>query len=166
MSRLEAALRNVLSVSCLSETVAVALIGAERAEMPSGRLRQLLTRIWPDDVGHARFGWQLVNTRVPLLPLEVRERLGVYLGVAFAHTEDHELAHLPLRARPDDGEVLGLCGGAEARELFYETIETVIVPGLERAGLPAARAWRQRRTRKPRHTEFHQGLAQAHLSLM
>ena len=40
---LEAALRNMLSICCLSETVAVSLIGAERLEMPAGELRKLLT---------------------------------------------------------------------------------------------------------------------------
>ena len=165
VGRLEAVLRNVLSVSCLSETVAVALIGAERGEMPEGNLRDLLTRIWSDEVGHARFGWQIVNTRVPALPFEMRERLGAYLAVAFAHTEEHELAHLPLRAQPEDGEVLGLCGGRDARELFYETVETVIVPGLEPAGLPAAHAWANRHPPElPRSSR--QGFAQAHLSLM
>jgi hypothetical protein len=148
VSRVEAALRNLLSVSCLSETVAVALIAAERAEMPRGRLRQVLTRIWSDEVGHARFGWRVVNARGPALPHEVRERLGTYLSVAFAHLEEHELAHLPLYGQPDDGAALGLCKGSEARELFYETVETIIVPGLELAGLPAERAWASRLGRR------------------
>ena len=57
-----AALRNVIHVCCMSETVAVALIGAERLEMPEGSLRALLTRIWADEVGHARFGWRLLES--------------------------------------------------------------------------------------------------------
>ena len=40
---LEAAIRNLLSISCLSETIAVSLIGAERLEMPDGPLKELLT---------------------------------------------------------------------------------------------------------------------------
>ena len=59
---LEAALRNMLSICCLSETVAVSLIGAERLEMPSGELRDLLTGIYSDEVGHSRFGWRLLGT--------------------------------------------------------------------------------------------------------
>src|SRR5258706_881587 len=50
---LEAFLRNALSVSCLSETVAVALIGAERLEMPEGAPRDVLSEIWAGGVGHA-----------------------------------------------------------------------------------------------------------------
>jgi len=36
---------------------------------------------------------------------------------------------------------LGLCSGADARRLFLDTVEQVIVPGLERQGIPARRAW-------------------------
>src|SRR5206468_3657376 len=56
-----AALRNVVSICCMSETVAVALIGAERLEMKAGPLRALLTRIYSDEVGHARFGWRVLE---------------------------------------------------------------------------------------------------------
>ena len=145
-SPLEAALRNVLSVSCLSETVAVALIGAEREEMPDGPLRALLTRIWSDEIGHARFGWTVATAHVPALDDAARERLGRYLAVAFGHLEAHELAHLPATAAtPEGSAALGLCSGAEARELFYATVDEVIVPGLERLGLAARAAWQARR---------------------
>ena len=39
---LEAILRNLLSISCLSETVAVSLIAAEREELPEGELPRLV----------------------------------------------------------------------------------------------------------------------------
>ena len=140
----EAMLRNLLSICCLSETVAVALIGAERIEMPDGPLRELLTEIYADEVGHARFGWahleELLNGDADLAI-----RLGQYLRVAFGHLEEHELAHLPLTSTPPpEGAVLGLCSGAAARTLFYETVEQVIVTGLEARGLPAAKAWTSR----------------------
>ncbi len=141
-SPLEAALRNVLSVCCLSETVAVSLIGAERMEMPVGELHALLTRIWADEVGHSRFGWRLLARVAPSLDAATRERLGDYLEVAFAHLVEHELAHLPIAsAPPPDGVVYGLCSGKDARVLFFDTVEQVIVPGLEARGLPARRAW-------------------------
>ncbi len=141
----EAVLRNVLSVSCLSESIAVSLIGAERMRMPEGELRALLTRIYADEIGHARFGWGLVTRLVPGLDAAARERLGDYLAVAFAHLEEHELAHLPITGPlPERAEDLGVCDGAEARELFYATIREAIVPRLEALGLPAARAWQER----------------------
>lgn len=148
-SPVEGVLRNVLSVSCLSETVAVSLIAAEREEMPAGALRDRLTRIWADEIGHARFGWTLAPRLLARLGADSareRARLGVYLAVAFAHLERHELAHLPLAASPPpEGAALGLCSGRDARALFYATVHEVIVPQLDAMGLPATHAWRQRR---------------------
>lgn len=144
-TQLEAVLRNVLSICCLSETIAVALIGAERFEMPDGELRELLTRIWADEIGHARFGWRLLARVAPTLSPTTKSALGDYLAVAFAHLEAHELDHLPLASRPPaDGPIYGLCDGADARRLFFATVADVVVPGLEAHGLPAARAWRNR----------------------
>ncbi|HVH45417.1 MAG TPA: ferritin-like domain-containing protein [Labilithrix sp.] len=141
-SPLEAALRNMLSICCLSETVAVSLIGAERLEMPEGELRDLLTRIYADEVGHSRFGWRTLARLAPTLDAGTKERLGDYLVVAFAHLVEHELGHLPVASRPPpEGVAYGLCNGAEARTLFFETVERVIVPGLEVHGIPARRAW-------------------------
>ncbi len=142
LTPLEAALRNMLSVCCLSETVAVSLIGAERIEMPPGELRDLLTRIYADEVGHSRFGWRTLARVAPSLDRGTKERLGDYLEVAFDHLVEHELAHLPLASEPPpDGVAYGLCSGADARALFFDTVEQVIVPGLERHGIPARRAW-------------------------
>jgi hypothetical protein len=142
---LEAFLRNVLSVSCLSETVAVALIGAERLEMPEGPLRDVLSRIWADEVGHARFGWRVANELLPQLDDAARHRLSLYLRVALRHLELHELAHLPLASTPPAaGAALGLCSGPDARVLFYETVNQAILPSLEALDLRAHEAWTTR----------------------
>ena len=137
-----AVLRNAMSVGCLSETVAVSLIGAERIEMPPGELRDLLTTIYADEVGHSRFGWRTLARIAPMLDAGTKERLGEYLEVAFAHLVEHELSHLPLSSQPPaEGAVYGLCSGSDARRLFLDTVEEVIVPGLEMHGIPARRAW-------------------------
>lgn len=139
---LEAALRNMLSICCLSETVAVSLIGAERLEMPEGELRDLLTGIYADEVGHSRFGWRTLARIAPTLDDATKERLADYLEVAFVHLVEHELSHLPLSSNPPpEGAVYGLCSGADARVLFFDTVIDVIVPGLEAHGIPARRAW-------------------------
>ena len=143
---LEAALRNLISISCLSETVATSLIGAERLEMPEGELKDLLTRIYADECGHANFGWRLLKKLLPPDDAAIRERLGQYLIVAFAHLEQHELKHLPVNATPPpEGAKLGLCSGADARDLFYATVEQIIIVGLENMGIPARKAWDRRK---------------------
>ncbi|KYF99337.1 hypothetical protein [Sorangium sp. So ce394] len=127
-----AVLRNVIHVCCMSETVAVALIGAERLEMPPGPLLELLTRIYADEVGHARFGWRLLEQVAPELSAAERTAVERYFPVAFRHLVQHEHAHLPPHDAPPRGEQLGLCSGLKARVLLDETIEEVIRPGLRR----------------------------------
>ena len=92
-------LRNVLSVCCLSETVAVALVGTEHLDMPEGPLKELLTQIYGDECGHSNFGWRLLRDELPD-DRHLKENLGAYLEVAFAHLEAHELAHLPVESAP------------------------------------------------------------------
>ncbi len=140
-----AAVRNLIAISCLAETVAVALIGDERERMPEGPLRELLTGIWADEVGHARFGWRTVALLLPTLDADEREAVIAYLPVAFEHLERHELEHLPETAHASpDSEKYGLCSGQGARELFYATVDRAVVAGLEALGLPARRAWERR----------------------
>lgn len=140
-----AVLRNVIAVCCLAETVAVALIGAERLEMPEGPLRDLLTRIWADEIGHSRFGWTYLATAWPALTDDERAAVDAYLPLALGHLEAHELAHIPANRWPPEGAAYGLCDGADARDLFYGCVTDVIVPQLEAHGLGAALAWRDRR---------------------
>ena len=142
VSPLEGAIRNLISISCMSETVAVSLIGAERLEMPEGPLRELLTNIYADECAHANFGWRLLGDLLAKGDNGMKERLKPYIQLAFAHLEKHELAHLPVGVQPPpEGVQLGLCSGLDARELFYATIEQIIIPGLSNHGLDAQWAW-------------------------
>jgi hypothetical protein len=144
-TELDALVRNVVSICCMAETVAVALIGAERLQMPEGPLRELLTRILADEVGHARFGWRLLDELAPRLDAAARARLGDYLTVAFDHLVEHELAHLPESSRPPaHGAAWGLCNGRDARRLFFDVVRDAVIPGLQARGLPAQAAWDRR----------------------
>lgn len=142
---LEALLRNVLSISCMSETVAVALIQAERLESGPKALAQTLRTILADEIGHARFGWSLLDQLAPRLGPQRRARLSAWLPLAFGHLEQHELRELapgpaPSRAASD----VGICDGDQARALFFDTVRDVVIPGLERRGLAASWAWQRR----------------------
>ena len=146
VSPLEGVLRNLLSICCLSETVAVALIAAEREEIPDGPLKELLTEIWADECGHANFGWRKLKEWLPENP-SLKQSLAEYLSIAFAHLELHELKHLPLESTPPvEGAQYGLCSGAAARALFYATVEGIIIPNLKQYGISADWAWEHRHT--------------------
>lgn len=139
---MEAFLRNVLSVCCLSETCASALVAAERLALRDNPLAEVLERILADEIGHARFGWKLLED-TPRSD-ELNERLSDYLQVAFRHLEAYELAHLSPVAAPAAAAARGACDGAAARDVFYDTVEGIIVPRLEQHGLQADRAWKAR----------------------
>jgi hypothetical protein len=144
----EAFLRNILSVGCLSETIAVALIRAEHAEAEGGPLAGLLAQILADEVAHARLGWTCLGTLVPRLDAASKARTQAYLAVALAHQIAHELPLLPLRATPPSRNLrtAGVCEGGEARALFFATIEEAILPRLAEAGFDAQTAWSEART--------------------
>jgi len=139
---LEGLLRNIISISCLSETVAVALITAERLHAQHPLLEETLRTILADEVQHARFGWALLDELGDELTPALRIRLGDYLAPAFAGLRTYELANLPSKPAPSRaGEAVGLCDGPSARSIFRTTVQDVIIPGLEAHGLPATRAW-------------------------
>lgn len=134
---LQALLRNVVSVCCLSETVAVALIRAETLQIGPPALRELLDRILADEVGHAQFGWSLLAELAPLEP-DVQQGLSAYAKVAMDHVIAHELEHLPDHAGLGPAAAqLGVCSGRDARALLADTLTTVVVPGLRRFGIDA-----------------------------
>ena len=112
-------------------------------EVLAQRRDALARDLLADEVGHARFGWRLLEELAPSLSPTLRERLGDYLVIALDDLATHELSHLPARPSPSSAaEALGVCDGHAARRLFFATVEEVIVPGLQASGLPALSAWR------------------------
>ncbi|MSQ82640.1 MAG: ferritin-like domain-containing protein [Myxococcales bacterium] len=140
---MEALLRNVISVCCMSETVAVALIRAETLEIGPPTLRKVLDSILADEVGHARWGWTLLREVAQPDP-QLCQRLDRYLPVAFEHLVIHELAHLPAHDGWGQSTAqIGVCSGEAARALFFDTVGQVIAPGLDDCGLAGTVAWAQ-----------------------
>ena len=147
----ERTMRNVMFVGCLAETVAVALISEERELATEPFVRAIFSRILADEVIHARFGWGYLAHCIATLDGAARERTAEYLRSAFAYLERNEIALLP-RFPPMPAELaaqresIGLCTGSLAQDLFYETVESVIVPRLMDLGIDARTAWRTRFT--------------------
>ena len=149
VSPLERAMRNVMFVGCLSETVAVGLITEERELAVEPFVQWTLARVLSDEIAHARLGWQFLAQSLERLEPEARTRTAAYLRVAFAYLERREIELLNVTgAMPTEivaqREAIGLCSGDGARELFYATLETVIVPRFESLGIAAQKAWSTR----------------------
>lgn len=143
---LETVLRNLLSICCLSETVAVAVIRAEQATLEGTALGEVLGSILADEVQHARFGWEVLGTVAPSLDEPMRRRLSAYLTIALDHLVAYELPKLPVLASVSpEAEALGVCDGGLAREIFFATLHEVILPQLDAAGLFATEAWQATR---------------------
>ncbi len=144
----ERALRNVIYTTCMSEMVAIAMLVDELDQTEDRFVRDATRRLLADEVLHGQFGFHYLEAWRPWLEAhpEVRASLGRYLTHAFKVIEG-ALAG-PVRAEVplnEDELALGLHGHARGREIFYETMEQAIVPGLERFDIGAEKAWKERR---------------------
>ncbi len=147
---LERAMRNLLFVGCMSETIAVATTVEERAQTSDPIVRRVIDQIVGDEVLHAKLGWIYVREAASRLGDAERQRTDRYLRTAFRYLEQKELEATPVGPMPpaeiaEQGLALGVCEAARARDLFYETVREVIVPGLAECGFDAKRAWNERK---------------------
>ena len=143
-SRLEAALRNVMFVGCMSETVALALLSEERELTTEPAIHHVVSQLAADETLHAKLGWSFLAETWPKLDDPARERTRAYLPIALGYLEEKMLGAMPLSDKPppaalmQEARALGVVGAREGRELLYEVIGEVILPRLEDHGLPAS----------------------------
>lgn len=147
---IEAALRNVMFVGCLSETVSIALLTEERELTAEPVIARVVDQLAADEVLHARLGWSYLASVWPTLDATQRARTDAYLPIAFGYLEAKMLEAMPLvRDLPatlrEEAEALGCLASEDGRELLYATLEEVIAPRLRDYGLDAMAAWRRRR---------------------
>jgi hypothetical protein len=146
----ERALRNVVYTTCMSEMVAVARLVDEIEGTTDPFLRDAARRLLADEVLHGQFGFFYLEAWRPWLEAHrgVIRSLERYLRHAFAVIEAAlapELEAPASRGRTtDDERALGLPDLERGREVFYSTMEEAIVPGLERFGIDAGKAWKRR----------------------
>jgi hypothetical protein len=143
----ERALRNVLYTTCLSEVVACARFVATLDHTTDPFLRDAIRRLLADEVLHGQFGFHYLAAVRPWLDAhpEVVASVERFLVHAFAVIEGELAPQPPFRELTADERALGGDDPQLAREVFYGTMEGAVVPGLERLGLAAGQAWRERR---------------------
>ncbi len=145
---LEKITRNLLFVGCLSETVAVALLTNEREYVRDPYIARVLKQLAGDETLHARVGWIWLRDVWGRFDAAAKERTQAYLAVALAYYEQCMIRATPYASIPDDildeARGLGFADCRENRELFYETMDAVVLPQLDGIGLDATGAWKAR----------------------
>jgi hypothetical protein len=124
---LEGLLRNVLSIICLDETVAVAQLENRHRNARESTSRRVIAEILDDEINHSRLGWRLLQSLAPRIDAGMRQRLGAYLVPAFAQLFDEHLGG-------------GGSNPADSKTVFVDVINEVIVPRLESVDFPARAA--------------------------
>lgn len=144
----ERALRNVIYTTCMSEMVAVARFVDCLDEMQDPFLRDRTRLLLADEILHGQFGFHYLQAWQPWLEKnpDAIGRLERYLMHSFAVIEE-ALAGPPVAVvhRTPDEIALGMAEPHRSRDIFYQTMEHATVPGIERFGIDAGKAWRGRK---------------------
>ena len=147
VSRQQAALRNVVYSCAMTEMVNTARFVDTLERTTDPYFHELLRQLLADEVKHGAFGFQYLATWSDWLARHDRERalLEGFLRRAFFAFErtmsERDAPRVPLT---EDERALGMPDPTRLADVFYQTVEHAIVPGLERAGLAAAEAYRRR----------------------
>ncbi len=144
----ERALRNVMYGCALTEVVNCARFVDTLEQMSDPYFSDVTRRLLADERLHGQFGFFYLELCRPWLDAdeETRAALGRYLRFAFAVLE-RELSGAGSKRAPitDEERAIGLPDQSRLPETFYATVEGAIVPGLERFGIEAGKAWKERR---------------------
>lgn len=144
----EVALRNLLFIGCLSETVAVAFLTECREHIEDPWIARINRQLLSDETLHARLGWHALGILLPRMGADERERTNHFLRVALGHFEQEFQARASEAVVPEPllsrARALGFSYGRVARELLVETLEEVILPSLDSVGLDGRKAWAER----------------------
>jgi hypothetical protein len=143
----ERVLRNVLYTTALSELVACARFSATLERTTEPYLRYALRRLLSDEVLHAQFGFHYLTIEKDWLAANPERVASIerYLTHAFAVIEEELAPKPPFGPVPEALLALGCEHPAEAREVFYATIEGATAPGIAQFGIDAPKAWKERR---------------------
>jgi hypothetical protein len=148
----ESALRSIIFGCCLSETVNGARLAKSYGETSDPFIREAFRLLLADERLHAQFGFYYLESRRAWLDAhpEVRRNLARYLRFAFASLESY-MGAVPIDARPltDAERAIGLPDLTLLSRTFQETVVNACIPGLERFGIDAALAWRERSIAPP-----------------
>ena len=134
----EAVTYELTAACCVTESESVAVLTALLPEARDPALRAALHELCEDEVVHARLGWAWLAVAA------ARGRtafLGPHLPAMLQGTADGDLFGPADPAREDPALLaLGVLPHATKRALFVRSLEEVVFPGLDGAGVDTAMA--------------------------
>lgn len=145
----EAVTYELTAACCVTESESVAVLTALLPEARDPALRAALRELCEDEVVHARLGWAWLAVAA------ARGRtafLGAHLPAMLGATADDDLFGPVEPAREDPALLrLGVLPHSTKRALFVRSLEEVVFPGLDGAGVDTseARAWLAGRPKAP-----------------
>jgi hypothetical protein len=143
----ERVLRNVVFGCCMTEVVNCARLVDHVDTTTDPFLRDATRQLLADEIMHGKFGFLYLEQRRAWLDenADVRASLARFLRHAFASLERQLSGNAaPKKVLSGDERALGLPDPSRLPETFYPTVAGAIVPGLERFGLDAGAAWKER----------------------
>lgn len=143
----ERMLRDVIWSCCLVEVVNTANLVDWLDTTSDPYLHERLRLLLADEALHGQFGFEYLEAWTPWMDANpaVRRSLEGYLRRAFAEHERLRSGNgAPPRVLTADEVALGIPDPKRLPEVYYQTMEAAVVPGLERFGLDATTAWRTR----------------------
>jgi hypothetical protein len=143
----ESVLRSIIHGCCVSELVNVARLAKSVSEVDDPFIRDAFRLLLADERLHAQFGFHYLESCRSWMDARpaVAGTLARYLRYAFASLEQ-QMGAVPQGAhsRTDAERAIGLPDLTELSSTFQETILNASIPGLQRFGIDAASAWRDR----------------------
>jgi hypothetical protein len=137
----EATCYELVAACCVAETGSVAVLTSLLSSASEPQLRGVLHELAVDEVDHARLGWAALATAQRR---GATAFLGPLLPAMLGGSVDDDFFD-PVEAAREDPRLLefGVLPHTARRDLFVETLEGVVFPGLEGAGVDTAagRAW-------------------------
>ncbi len=138
----ERLLYEVVALSCVTETLSAALLGALVERARDSIAKSVLHAILRDEVVHSRLGWAFLAEEHAR---GARDCVSDRLAAILSSTVSAELFEPPNDASAVDRALAGFGSleRAERRRIVRETLQAVVFPGLERFGIETSRgrAW-------------------------
>jgi hypothetical protein len=139
-------LYEVVAMSCITETLSCALLGALSERAHDQRVKETMHSILRDEIVHSRLGWAYLTSVGSSQDLTF---LAEYLPSMLAGTVTEEIFQ---KTKPpvleQDMIVYGALGRAQRLSIFVESMRLIVFPGLEQFGIDTslAKKWLDEKT--------------------